>query len=889
MSFEPTVSIVMVNLNGLRHLDEFFRSIQKLDYPKDKLEVIMVDNGSTDESVAFVRRKYSWAKIIRNVKNEGFAKPSDDGTRAAAGEYVAFLNNDMKVQRDWLRELLATVERTGAACAGSVILNWNGELLDFAGGSVTFFGMGFQYHFHEPVRQLTDELAEDKELLFACGGAMLMKRALFLEVGGFDEDFFAYFEDLDLGWRLNVLGYKVVLSVKSRAYHKHHSTGNTFAPERMRYLYFRNSLYMIYKNFGDEMLAKSFWPAVLMNNALIFKEAGLEAETYDLRVAQGKFTQESAQISHIAAAHLCAQSDFVRDLSRMTEKRCKVQSARQTSDAEILRFFSDPFACVGADEFAYSDMKYNLITSLGMDKAFGRQIRRKVLLVTRDHTGQKMAGPAIRYYEFARALGRTNDVVLGSYGDDCLPGQGFETFSYSQQSADKLYLEGMHADIIITQGFVFESNPVFAQVARKKYLVFDLYDPIIVENIEALKDHNIMERRQNAEYSLTAQLRQLRLGDFFIAANEKQRDYWMGMLSSVNRVTPEAYNASQSYNNMIDLVPFGIADEPPVHTHQVLKGVWPGIQQDDFVLIWGGGVWNWFDPLSLIRAVHQVSQKQPRIKLFFMGVKSPNPDVPEMKMLSQAVELAKELGVYDKQVFFNFGWVDYDDRQNYLLEADAGVSFHFDTMETRLSFRTRILDYLWAGLPIISTQGDYFADLIESKQIGITTGYQNVQDIARAIEKMMEDKAFYAVCKANLPAVAEQYRWSRVCRPLVDFCSAPVHTRELTFRIEGDLQLPGGKASAAEPAGGLVEYRETTGTAPRRRAGKGGVLEQLDRMEERQAKIEKALETVHKNSHAINGRLSELQTWSYMMNDRFNRIKGAFNPLRVFKRLFRRR
>lgn len=896
MEFEPTISIIMVNLNGLRHLNSFFRSIQRLDYPREKIEVIMVDNGSKDGSVEFVRRKFPWAKVIRNVKNEGFAKPSDDGARAATGEYVAFLNNDMKVERKWLRELLATMERSKADCGGSVILNWNGELLDFAGGGLTFYGMGFQYHFHEKVSRLASELDHDEDLLFACGGAMLIRRDVFLKVGGFDEDFFAYFEDMDLGWRLNVMGYRVVLSAKSRVYHKHHSTGNTFTSERMRFLYFRNSLYTIYKNFGDEMLQHSFWPTVLMNNALIFRESGLSEETYDLRQSRGDFLQDKAQISHLAAAHLSAQNDFVRNMAKMTEKRRFVQNGRRRDDADILRFFKDPFACVGADEYAYSDIQYDLISSFGLDKAFGKDIRRRVLLVTADRTGQKMAGPGIRYYEIAKALSKTNDVVLASYGETCLPGEGFQTIPYTLQKSDHLCQAGIHADIILSQGFVMENNPRFARIARRKYLIFDLYDPTVVENIEALKDQSMIERRGNARYSLKSQMWQLKMGDFFVAANEKQRDYWLGMLSSANRVTPEVYDRSHNFDNLIDLVPFGISDENPVHTHPVLKGVWPGIHPDDFVLIWGGGVWNWFDPLSLIRAVQIVSQKHDRVKLFFMGVKSPNPDLPEMKMLSQAIDLAKELGLYNQYVFFNFGWVDYADRQNYLLEADAGVSFHFDTLETHLSFRTRILDYLWAGLPIISTQGDYFADLIRTKQIGIVTDYQDVECIAHAIETLMEDRNFYKKCKQNLPSVAESYRWSRVCQPIVQFCQHPVHTREMTFPLN---QVEESADAEAEMKWGIEKNYDRKAEipieipmpmAPRRGIRHGGVIGQLDRIESTQMEILDAVSNTSKTLHSSSGRLKELQMWSYMMNDRFNKVKRVFNPFRsLYRRLHRRK
>lgn len=878
MPFEPSVSIVIVNLNGLRHLDECFKSIQRLDYPKDKIEVILVDNGSQDDSVKFMQEKYRWVKIIRNTKNEGFAKPSNDGARAASGEYVAFLNNDMKVHRRWLAELVASIERNQAACAGSVILNWNGELLDFAGGSLTFYGMGFQYHFHESVKKLEPHLGQDKDLFFACGGAMLVNRQIFLEIGGFDEDFFAYFEDADLGWRMNTLGYRVVLSAKSRVNHKHHSTGSVFARERMRYLYFRNSLYTVYKNSSDEMLNKAFWPTVLMNGSLIFKESGLNEEDYDLQVARGSFPQRQAQISHVSAAHLAAQNSFIKNLRVMSEKRDYIQRNRKVDDDKIAAFFTHPFACVGAEAYAYHDLKFDFVQLFGMDKAFHHPLRRRVLLVTADRTGKKMAGPAIRYFEFAKALSKTCDVVLASFGSEGLEDPQFESIQYTFDDEYRLCRAAMEADVILLQGFILENTKEFPKIARQKYLIFDLYDPFVIENIEALKDQPVPDRRENAAYSLKGLMRQLHEGDFFVAANVVQRDYWMGMLTSVNRISPEAYDISNNFSKMIDLVPFGIADEVPVHTRDVLRGVWPGINKDDFVLIWGGGVWNWFDPISLIKAVKILSEERSDIKLFFLGVKRPNPTTPEIRMLNDAVALAKELNLYGRHVFFNFDWVDYNDRQNYLLEADAGVSFHFDTVETHFSFRTRILDYLWTSLPIIGTEGDYFADLIREKEMGVIVGFQAVEEIAQAIRKLADDKAFYSRCKEHVARVAEDYRWSKVSKPLVDFCQNPVHSRDLTFRI-AELE-PKEKEEARD-----IDRLPSTGRPARR----GSVQQMLYDIEQRQIDLQKSMHRVARDERDANERLAELQTWSYMMNDRFNKFKGIASPFKFLKRLFRRR
>src|SRR5207248_578483 len=120
---------------------------------------------------------------------------------------------------------------------------------------------------------------------------------------------------------------------------------------------------------------------------------------------------------------------------------------------------------------------------------------------------------------------------------------------------------------------------------------------------------------------------------------------------------------------MYDLAPFGTESEPPVATERALKGAVPGIGEDDKVLLWGGGIWNWFDPLTPIRAVHTLARTREDVKLFFLGVKHPNPGVQQLAMTGRAVELAKELGLYDRFVFFNFGWVPYGERANFLLDA----------------------------------------------------------------------------------------------------------------------------------------------------------------------------------------------------------------------------
>jgi len=127
-----------------------------------------------------------------------------------------------------------------------------------------------------------------------------------------------------------------------------------------------------------------------------------------------------------------------------------------------------------------------------------------------------------------------------------------------------------------------------------------------------------------------------------------------------------------------------------------------------------------------------------------------------------------------ENIFFNFGWVDYEERQNYLLESDIGIITHPMHIETRFSFRTRILDYLWTGLPIISTKGDSLSDMIDKEGLGLTVMEDSPEELADAILRLAGDKEYYQKCVRNINAVSRDYSWDKVCRPIITFCKDPV-------------------------------------------------------------------------------------------------------------------
>src|SRR5262249_22259839 len=211
-------------------------------------------------------------------------------------------------------------------------------------------------------------------------------------------------------------------------------------------------------------------------------------------------------------------------------------------------------------------------------------------------------------------------------------------------------------------------NPVIE--TSQKIVVCDIYDPFHLEQLEQARDLNRQERRETVQGCIGVLNQQLARGDLFLCASAKQRDFWLGQLSGIGRINPLTYDADETMRELVRVVPFGVSDSPPVHTRRALKGVVPGIGEHDKVILWGGGIYNWFDPLTLLRAVDKLRARLPNVRLYFLGLKHPNPHVPEMRMAVAAQELADELALTNTHAFFNEGWVDYDERQNYFLEAD---------------------------------------------------------------------------------------------------------------------------------------------------------------------------------------------------------------------------
>jgi glycosyltransferase involved in cell wall biosynthesis len=327
--------------------------------------------------------------------------------------------------------------------------------------------------------------------------------------------------------------------------------------------------------------------------------------------------------------------------------------------------------------------------------------------------------------------------------------------------------------------------------ASSKVVVADLYDPMHLEQLEQGKEAGDDRGRWDAVRSATAVLNeQLLRADFILCASEKQRDFWLGQLAGLGRINPATYDEDETLRSLVAVVPFGLPAGPPRRVGAGIRERFPQIEEGDPIILWGGGIYNWFDPLTLLHAIDRLRHHVPRVRLVFMGLRHPNPAVPEMRTSLAARGCAEELGLVGVHVFFNEQWVSYEDRQAMLLDATLGVSTHHLHIETAFSYRTRILDYFWAGLPVVATRGDSLSTFIEDHELGVAVDAGDVGGLVSALSSLLTDPQLADRCRSNIRSCTAAMEWGAVLEPLVAFCRSPRRAPDLADAELARLVVP---------------------------------------------------------------------------------------------------
>jgi GT2 family glycosyltransferase len=257
------VSVIVVNMNGRHFLERCLSSLLAQAY--SPVEIILVDNASTDGSQAWVAEHFASVRVIANAANRGFAAANNQGIAVAEGDYIALLNNDAWVERDWLQRLVAAAEtdaRIGMV-APLMVLADRPELIDSAGAAVDRCGITWNRAGGRSVELAT---SVHEAMLGPSAGAALYRRQLLDEVHGFDEDYFMYLEDVDLAWRARWLGWQAAFVPGARVYHVHSGTSGQGSAFKTYWLA-RNKIRLIARNYPLPQLWR-YLPLILMYDSL---------------------------------------------------------------------------------------------------------------------------------------------------------------------------------------------------------------------------------------------------------------------------------------------------------------------------------------------------------------------------------------------------------------------------------------------------------------------------------------------------------------------------------------------------------------------------------------------------------------------------------------------
>lgn len=303
----PLLSVIIPHYNGAHHLPPCFKALRAQTYPR--LEIILVDDGSTDESVALTRRDFPEVKIIQLGQNMGFIKAINRGIAQAAGQIIAPLNNDTQVAPGWAQALVEAMQAHPEAgiVASKILLFDRRDVFHSAGDGFGTDGLPI----NRGVWQKDEgQFDRDTYIFGGCGGAVAYRREMLADIGLFDEDLFMYLEDVDLNWRAQLAGYRAVFAPRAIVYHRLSATGGGALAS---FYTGRNTIFVLAKNLPGPIFRR-YWQAILKAQLKIAAEA--------LRAWRGQ----------AARARLRGQLAGLWGLPRWLAKRRAVNQTRRVSN-----------------------------------------------------------------------------------------------------------------------------------------------------------------------------------------------------------------------------------------------------------------------------------------------------------------------------------------------------------------------------------------------------------------------------------------------------------------------------------------------------------------------------------------------------------------------------
>ena len=307
------------------------------------------------------------------------------------------------------------------------------------------------------------------------------------------------------------------------------------------------------------------------------------------------------------------------------------------------------------------------------------------------------------------------------------------------------------SDAAVVQGHV--ANAFFMQ-AHPVPTVIDLYDPYIIENLHYYAEQGA-EVFSHDHATLTNSL--LR-GDLFLCASEAQRMFYLGALLAVGRVHPIVFESSPHLDVLLRIAPFGVQPPQPVAERNL-----------DAPAILFGGIYDWYDPILAIDAIAIVRRSLPNVSLTF--TMHPNPDITPQDKLGEAVAYVKR-NAYDSFVRFE-PWVAYNERASFFDRFALALLTFRPSIETDLAMRTRIYDYLWRGLPIVTSAAPGTDEILERYDAGAVVREESAEAFAREVVSIVRDREKYDRMTRGSQEFVREHQWAKTLEPLREFCARP--------------------------------------------------------------------------------------------------------------------
>lgn len=400
--------------------------------------------------------------------------------------------------------------------------------------------------------------------------------------------------------------------------------------------------------------------------------------------------------------------------------------------------------------------------------------RTRVLVPIAEAIGGQMSAVGIRQFEVGKAIASHCDVTFASTVSDNDESHGIPIVRCTGRREFRALLD--RHDVLYTLGL--NSNRYLDVVASGIRVVLDIYTPLAYEILESWPEvstpllsrmHRRIVRWTNA---------QIGRADFVVCTNEMQRDMWLGVMNAIGRLTAEQTRRDPDCRETIDVAPFGVPESPPVASGHPLRERIPALGADDFVLLWSSKILAWQDPATLLRAMRLLADEEPGVRLVFLGVGDirragpRDPFDPTSLRTAEAVALADELGLTDKNVFFVTERIPYRDVGSHYLDADAAVATYPDSLETRFCLGSRILDYAWAGLPMVISGGTLQREFVEGQGLGRVVRPGDARELADAIRDLRRRIGVESFAPAFAAARA-RLAWPNAARAIVSYCTSP--------------------------------------------------------------------------------------------------------------------